>query len=188
MMVSLFPSRPNRRPDLTGDTTGRGRPGIQPKNPSSSRRHPLRLLVLDPVARFRHEDEAAVVAEVDAGLGHLAAEEAVFLAPEQQGGHADAGGGGGLRLGAQGGAVPVDHGADLAGLGPGLAIEGEVGVAEGARTAGALERLDATGEIIFPEGMLGQPGELEEEDVGALLPLRGVLADGPLHHQRGAGC
>src|SRR4051794_21398839 len=74
--------------------------------------HPLRLLMLNPVARLLEEFEAAVVAEVDAGLGELAAGGVVFRSPEQQGGHGDAGRGGGPRPGAQAGAVPVEHRAD----------------------------------------------------------------------------
>src|SRR5215210_3886288 len=111
------------------------------------------------------------------------AEEAVFLAPEEQGGHAaDAGGGGRPRLGAQGRAVPVDHRAHGAGLRPGLAVDGEVGIGEGAGAAGGPQGLHGEGEAVPAEGALGEPRELEEEDVGALLALLGALPQGAPHH------
>src|ERR1700732_3772649 len=141
------------------------------------------LLVMDPVGRVE-EDQAAVVAEVDARLGHLPPEETIAGAPEEQRRHLDARAGGARRRHAEGGAVPVDHGGDGAGLGPGLAGESEVGLGEGAGTAGDGEGTDAVGPIAPAQVDLGQPRQLEEEDVPAPTALGAVVEQVTPHDVR----
>src|SRR6185295_8035180 len=52
--------------------------------------HPLCFLMLNPVRGVREEFELAFVAEVDAGLRQLLAQEAVPGSPEKESRHADA--------------------------------------------------------------------------------------------------
>src|SRR5579859_6223016 len=131
------------------------------------------FFVLEPVRGVGKGVEFSAVAVAQAVVGHFREEEGVALAPEDAGGDMN-GGIGEFGTVTKGGAIPVDHGGESAGLRPCGAIEREIFGGEGARTAGADERPDAKFEIERGERGFGKPGQLEEEHVPTATKLAAI--------------
>lgn len=96
------------------------------------------LFVLEPVRGVGEGKEFGGVAVAEAVVGHFEKEESVALAPKDSRGDVD------RRIGifsaiTEGGAVPVDHAGERAGLRPRGAVLGEIFGGEGAHAAGADE-------------------------------------------------
>lgn len=132
-----------------------------------------RLFVLEPVRSAGEGVELGGRAEAKTVVRHFGEEEGVAFAPEDARGDVD-GGVGEFCAMARGGAIPVDHGSERAGLRPGGAILREIFGRKRAGTAGAKERADAETKMKRAESGFGEKRELEEKHIPTAEKLAAI--------------
>src|ERR1700758_3120872 len=119
-------------------------------------------------------DELGLRAILEALLSHFGHEESVADTPEDARGNPHRAVGK-RRAMAEGGAVPVDHCGERAGLRPRGVILGQIVRRKSARAAGADERGEAVAEAMTPEESFWQERKLEEKHVPALAQLAAIF-------------
>lgn len=122
------------------------------------------FFVLKPVRGTGESVELGGVAIAETVVGHVWEEKGVALAPEDACGDVDS------RVRefaamAEGGAVPVDHAGERAGLRPSGAVLGEIFVGKSVWATGTEEGANAEAEVVSGECGFGNEGKLEKEHV-----------------------
>ena len=146
----------------------------------------IRRVVLDPMGGAAKTDEFPALAQLDGRLRHLETEREIALAPQHQRGDGDSSRRGFVERGAQsaadGGAVPVEHARQRAGLRPGFFIFNHILLAECAAASRLDEHPGQRLEVLPAQNPLDEDRNLKEVHVPGFSSLGGIRQDEARHH------